>query len=102
MYRRFRGQYYNYVIWVRKVVKQQKVVSNFASNKYGSSGISGRRDVKGHVFGGNITGYSIVTVWFLDEQHVNLVIVCVKREMRHSCLAMMSVYLSACQGVYDE
>jgi hypothetical protein len=70
-------------------------MSDFASNKKGSSRIGWGGSIKGQVLGGNVTWYPIVTVRFLDEQDVNLVVVCVKREMRHSGFAMMSVYLSA-------
>jgi len=66
-------------------------VSNFASNKYGGSGVSVRGTIQGHVLGGNVTGYPIVTIRFLDEQDVILFVVCVKREMRDSSFAMMSV-----------
>ena len=43
--------------------------------------------------GGDVTGYPIVTVRFLDEQNVNLFIVRVKRDKRHICFAMMSIVL---------
>jgi hypothetical protein len=36
-------------------------VSNFASNKYGGSGVGVRRTIEGHVLEGNVTGYPIVT-----------------------------------------
>jgi hypothetical protein len=52
-------------------------MSYFSPDKQGGPGIFVRGDVKGLIVRGNVTGFPFVTVWFLNEQCVYFVFVCV-------------------------
>jgi len=63
----------------------------FSPNKQGDSGVCIGGDVEGQVVWRNATGYPIVTVRFLYEQHVYFVFTCVQAKVSHSSFAMMSI-----------